>query len=304
MRRTSFVATVVVFTTVLSMTFAFATPPTGDVSYKDYARAQTLDNASVPIMGGTTLVTGSYAVAPGGDTGWRHLPGSMVLAVNKGKLTLHGGEGCAAKDYGAGQAATVPAGTYRVDNAGNEPLEFFGLFFDQAAGAAKPLAEGPTEKAPETCSGVSGLAAETSPSGVSLTTPLAGKFLDSAYSHGATLEVHSGKDLFATYYDFGPGASSGWLSHRPAVNIVESGELAYYEARDGKCVKTETYYPGQAFYHPAHRHMAVSEGKDHMRLTTVYFDLPHETPLPALGNQLTAVDFTQAPPADCPTRLR
>jgi hypothetical protein len=304
MRRTSIVATVVVFTTSLSMAVAFATPPTGDVSYKDYARAQTVENATVPIMGGTTLVTGSYSVAPGGETGWRSLPGAMVLAVTKGKLMLHGGEGCAAKEYGTDHAAVVPGGTDRVHNGGTEPLEFFGLFFNQPAGGPKPLTEGATEAAPANCSGVSGLAAGTSPSGVSLTTPLAGKFLDSAYSHGATLDIKAGQDLFATYYDFGPGASSGWLSHRPAVNIVESGELAYYEPRDGKCVKTETYYPGQAFYHPAHRHMAAAEGKDHMKLTTVYFDLPHETPLPAIGNQITAVDFTQAPPADCPTKLR
>ncbi|HEV7862482.1 MAG TPA: hypothetical protein VGR20_07265, partial [Acidimicrobiia bacterium] len=270
MRRTSIVATVVVYTTVLSMTVAFATPPTGDVSYKDYARSQIVDSAAVPITGGTTLVTGSYSVAPGGESGWRRVPGTMVLAVTAGTLTVHGGEGCAAKDYVVGQAAVVPAGPYQVHNAGKEPLDFFGLFFDQAAGAPKPLAEGPTENAPANCSGVSGLAADTPPSGVSLTTPLAGKFVD--YGHATTLEVKGGKDLFATYYDFGPGASSGWLSHRPAVNIVQSGELAYYEARDGKCVKTETYYPGQAFYHPAHRHMAVSEGKDHMRLTTVYFD--------------------------------
>jgi mannose-6-phosphate isomerase-like protein (cupin superfamily) len=286
------------------MAVAFATPPTGEISYKDYARAQTMDNAAVPIMGGTGLATGSYSVAPGGETGWRAVPGAMVLAVTKGKLTLHGGEGCTAKDYGVGQAGVVPAGTYRVDNAGQEPLEFFGLFFEQAAGAPKPLAEGPTETAPANCSGVSGLAAGASPSGVAVTTPAAGTLIDSLYGHHASLDIKAGKDLFATYYDFGPGASSGWISHRPAVNIVQSGELAYYEARDGKCVKTETFYPGQAFYHPAHRHMAVSEGKEHLLLTTVYFDLPHETPLPAVGNQITAVDFTQAPPADCSTRLR
>jgi hypothetical protein len=39
-------------------------------------------------------------------------------------------------------------------------------------------------------------------------------------------------------------------------------------------------------------------------LTSVFFDLPHDAnPLPVVGNQITAVDFTQAPPADCP-RLR
>lgn len=59
-----------------------------------------------------------------------------------------------------------------------------------------------------------------------------------------------------------------------------------------------------AFYHPAHRHLAAAEGTEHMRLTTVYFDLPHETPLPAVGNQTTAVDFSQLPPEECRTKLR
>lgn len=304
MRRTAIVAAVVISTTVLPMAVAHATPPTGDISYKDYARAQTVEDANVPIKAGTAFMTGSYLMVPGGETGWRRLPGPMVLAVIKGNLTLHGGEGCAAKDYSAGQAGVLPAGTYRVHNAGNEPLDFFGLFFDHAPGAPKPLAEGPAENAPANCSGVSGLAAGTSPSGVSVTTPAVGNVVDLAYTHNATLVAKGGLDMFATFYDFGPGASSGWLSHRPAVNIVQGGELAYYEGRDGKCVKTETYYPGQAFYHPAHRHMAVSEGKDHLLLTTVYFDLPHDTPLPAIGNQTTAVDFTQAPPEECKTRLR
>src|SRR5947209_14402078 len=137
MRRTSIVATVALFTSVLSISVAFATPPTGEVQLKDLARAQAVEGISVPINPGTALVSGSYSVAPGGDTGWRQLPGPAILAVTKGKLTLHGREGCAAKEYALAQAAVVPAGTYMVRNAGNEPLEFFGVFFDQAADAPK-----------------------------------------------------------------------------------------------------------------------------------------------------------------------
>ena len=105
MRRTSFVATVVVFTTVLSIATAFATPPTGNIKFTEYGRVQAADNASVPIKGGTNLAMGVYAVAPGGKTGWRSLPGSTVLVVTKGKLMLHGVGGCGTKDYAAGQAA-------------------------------------------------------------------------------------------------------------------------------------------------------------------------------------------------------
>jgi quercetin dioxygenase-like cupin family protein len=302
MRRTSFIATVVLFTSVLSMAGAGATPPTGDLKYEDYARAQLQESASVPINGGTGLVRALYSVAPGGKTGWRRLPGPMVLAVTKGKLMLHGGDACGAKEYAAGQAAVAPAGVHEVHNPGNEPLEFFGLFFDQAPGAPKPLAEGPVEAAPSNCTGV--MAAAVTPSGVSLTSAAVGSFVTTFYSHGATLDIKAGDDVFATHYDVSPGWSSGWFAHKPAVNVMEAGDLSYVEAKDGKCDESEVYHGGEAFYHPAHRHMAVNEGKDHVLLTTVYFGVPHDAGPPGpLHNQLAAADFSQAPPADCP-RLR
>lgn len=306
MRGTAIAATIVVATAtaVLPMTVASATPPTGDISYKDYARAQVQDSLPVPITKDTTLVSGAYSIDPEGSTGWRRLPGAMVLAVIKGQLTLHNAEGCTTKDYAAGQAAAVPAGTYRVANSGMEPLQFQGAFFEQAADAPKPLVEGTPEPAPANCSDVTGPAAASSTSGVSVSLPTSGRFVE-LYSHNAVLDIPAGRDMFATYYDFGPGSSSGWLSHLPAVNIVQEGVLEYYEGRDGQCVKTERYTAGMAFYHPAHRHLAVNEGSEHMKLTTIYFNLPHEKAvLPAVGDQTTAVDFTQLPPEECRTKPR
>jgi hypothetical protein len=303
MRRIPIVTCAVVLGSVLSVaTWAFATPPTGDLKYEDYARAQTVEGASVPIVGGTTLVKGAYSVAPGGETGWRRLPGTTVLAVTKGKLMLHGGEGCAAKEYATGLAAVIPAGVYQVHNPGSEPLDFFGIFFGQPSGATKPLAEGPTEPGPADCGGVK--AAGVSPSGVSVASSAAGLFVSSYYNEGATLEIKAGEDMFATLYDAAPGWSSGWFAHYPAVNVMEAGELTYVEAKDGKCDDSEVYRAGDAFYHPRHRHIAANEGKEHVLITTMYFNLPHGQSLPGpAGNQLTAADFSQAPPADCP-RLR
>jgi quercetin dioxygenase-like cupin family protein len=301
MRRIPFVTSAVVLASALSVATAFATPPTGDLKYEDYARAQTVEGASVPITGGTTLVRGSYSVAPGGETGWRRLPGTTVLAVTKGKLMLHSGEGCAAKDYETGKAAVIPAGVYQVHNPGSQPLEFFGIFFAQPTGATKPLAEGPTEAAPAGCSDVK--AAGVSPSGVSVATSAAGLFVGSYYSQGAKLEITPGLDMFATHYDAAPGWSSGWFAHNPAVNVMEAGTLTYVEAKDGKCDESEAYSAGDAFYHPRHRHIAANYGKEHVLITTMYFNLPHGESLPGPGNQLTAADFSQAPPADCP-RLR
>jgi hypothetical protein len=71
-------------------------------------------------------------------------------------------------------------------------------------------------------------------------------------------------------------------------------------ARDGKCDTSESYSTGQGFYHPAHRHFAYNDGKDHVLLTAIYFNLPHHTPAPVIGNTTDAIDFFQAPPADCP----
>jgi hypothetical protein len=300
MRRSLIVATVVALTTIASMAVAVATPPTGDLKWEDFARAQTVEGATVPITPYSTLVRGEYSIAPGGETGWRRLPGTMVLAVTKGKLMLHGGEGCTAKDYGTGQAAVVPAGVYQVHNSGKDPLEFFGLFFEQAAGAPQPLVEGPMEAAPANCTGV--MATGVIPSGVSLAGSAAAPFVSAHYS-GASLEIKAGQDVFATHYDAAPGWSSGWFAHQPAVNIMEAGELGYVEAKDGKCDDSEVYHAGEAFYHPTHRHMAVNNGKEHTVLTTIYFNVPHGEPLPGPGNQLAAADFSQAPPADCP-RLR
>ena len=302
MRRSASVVAVVL-TSVLSMGTAFATPPTGDVKFKDMTRAQAVEKATVPIEVGKDFASGSYTVAAGGETGWRQLSGTSVLGINKGKLMLHGGEGCAAKEYGTGQAAVIPAGTYMVHNAGSEPLEFFGFFLNQTTGAPKPLADGPTAAPPANCTGV--MATAASPSGVSLADAASGNLVPGEFGHGAdkTLDIEAGKDVYASWLEISPGWSSGWLSHKPAANIVVTGELSYVEARDGKCDESEVYKAGEAFYHPAHRHMAFNKGKEKVILWTMYFNLPHETPAPVIGNTITAVDFTQAPPADCP-RLR
>jgi quercetin dioxygenase-like cupin family protein len=300
MRRSPFVAIVVAFALVVSMPAAVATPPTGDLKWEDLARAQTVEGATVPITPYTALVRGQYSIAPGGGTGWRALPGTTVLAVTKGKLTLQGGDGCAAKEYNTGQAAVVPKGVYQVRNTGTDPLEVFGLFFEQADGGPQPLSEGPTEAAPADCPGV--MAAAAVPSGVSLADSAAAPFVSRYYSR-TSLEIKAGQDVFATHYDAAPGWSSGWFAHQPAVNIMEAGELGYVEAKNGKCDESEVYRAGEAFYHPTHRHMAVNNTKEHTVLTTIYFNVPHGESLPGPGNQLAAADFSQAPPADCP-RLR
>ncbi|HEV3364468.1 MAG TPA: hypothetical protein VG795_10085 [Acidimicrobiia bacterium] len=320
MRRIPFVTSIIAVATVLSMAVAFATPPSGDLKYTDLYRAQFTDSASVPIVGGTVLMQAAYDIESGGQTGWRRLPGTAVFSVGLGKLMIHGGEGCAAKEYAPGQAAVLPAGVYQFHNPAAEGTEdgqvsFWGLFFQMAPDAAEPLVDGPPQDAPATCSGVSGQAV-SAPSGVHVKGKSAGTFVNSygdSHAHHAghdashdpnTVTIEAGKDIFATLYDAAPGWSSGWFQHVPAVNIMHKGDLTYYEGRDGQCVKTETYHAGESFYHPTHNHMAVNEGKEHVLITSIYIGMPHdEKPPPVVGNQAGAADFSQPPPEGC-SRLR
>jgi len=305
MRSRSLTSTLAVVTTVVSMCVlstgvARATPPSGLIDFKDLTRSQVLEGATVPIQLGKVLESGSYSLAPGGQTGWRQLAGTTILSVNKGTMTIHRAAGCGTKDYAAGQAAVLQAGTYLVENTGSEAVEAIGFFLNQPAGAPKPLSGGHTAAAP---SGCSGFRAASAPSGVSVSSPASAPMVPGMFGGGAILDIKAGKDVFADFVDFYPGFSTGWLTHLPAVNIVTRGEISYVMARDGKCDVSEKYHAGQAFYHPAHRHMAFNDGPDHMWLTSMYFNLPHEPAAPVVGNTMTAVDFTQAPPMDCP-RLR
>src|SRR5882762_615645 len=139
MRRRSIAANVAILASVVSMSVlttgvAVASPPSGGVELKDLARAQAVEGASVPIKPGTALASGAYTLAPGGQTGWRRLPGTAVLAVTKGTVTVRRADGCSTKNYAHGQASVVPAGTYLIENSGKEPLELYGVFFDQTPG--------------------------------------------------------------------------------------------------------------------------------------------------------------------------
>src|SRR2546421_5303902 len=129
MRRTPLVAAVVVFATALSMATAFATPPTGDVKFKDLTRSQAMESATVVINPGSAFMSGGYSVAPGGKSGWRHLPGTSVLSVNKGKLMLHGGDGWGGKEDGGRPAAAGPARTPVGPHRGNAAPALLPLFF-------------------------------------------------------------------------------------------------------------------------------------------------------------------------------
>lgn len=125
----------------------------------------------------------------------------------------------------------------------------------------------------------------------------------SAHAHHAGgINMEAGKDIYVVSYRAEPGATTGWMTHLPTLGIVTKGTLTYYEAHDGRCVKSGEFSAGQAYIHASPvTHMAVNEGPGVWEATYVYFNLPHNAhPLPVAGNQTDAVNFAALPPRDCP----
>jgi hypothetical protein len=288
---------------------ASATPPSGQFSYTEHGRAQQAANATLSIPAADN-VSSSYTIAPGGDTGWRTSTGDAVLAVTKGALAVDQAQGCAGQDVAAGKAAVVPAGKFRLRNPGSSPAEFNAVFFNLPAGGPSPLVDGAAEPAPG-CAGFS--AAAVAPNGVSVADAARGAtnpYLHGVHpGHGADEHgtvVHSldaGKDMVVLTYVLEPGFSTGWLVHTDEMAIITKGTLAIWEARDGSCKKVEEYSAGQAWAHKPHRHMATNDGNETAVVRIIGFNLKHGDPMPVFGSNLDHLDFSQAPPSDCP-RLR
>jgi quercetin dioxygenase-like cupin family protein len=311
MRKLPGLFTVVAAVAVLAtVNVASATPPSGGNSATEYGRAQQVNNAKVVSTSGHDVESSTYTLAPGGDTGWRTGPGTTALAVTKGALKVEQAEGCASKDLKAGNALVLPPGKFRLQNAGQEPVELMANFTGLPHGGGSPL-DGATEAAPD----CGGFAAAAVANGLSTSKSFRGDpsaYYRQAHSgHGGAgatsssseLGVEAGKDVTMITFELQPGFSTGWFTHTPHVAIITKGAWAFYEARDGKCEKVEEYRAGDAWIHPVHRHLGAVQGNEPAEITLFGFNMKHGEPLPGIGSSLDHVDFSQAPPADCP-RLR
>ena len=293
---------------------AGATPPSGQSSITEYGRAQQVDTAKVVAPSGRDVESSTYTVAPGGDTGWRTGPGTTALAVTKGALKVEQAEGCASRDLAAGSATVLPPGKFRLHNAGQQPVELLANFTGLPHGGGAPFVDGPAEAAPP----CAGFAAAAAANGISIAKSFRGDpspyFLQSHAEHGGgeaygasqskELAVEAGKDAVMMTFELQPGFSTGWFAHTPHVAIITKGTWAFFEARDGKCEKVEEYHAGDAWIHPVHRHLGEVEGNEPVEITVFGFNLKHGQPMPGLGSAPDHLDFTQPPPADCPTQLR
>lgn len=310
MRRFPIFAAVTAVTAAVTITGASASPPTGMFSYKDHARGESADGGQARFTAGTDASSALYTVAAGAGSGWRTQPGTSVLAVTKGTMTVLDAHGCTTKEYPAGKAAVLPAGQYQVGNAASVPLEFAGFFLSLPSHGPKPLVEGAAEAGPPDCSRFA--AAAAGDQGVSLADLGRGTFVaEDGYSHHhapGTVDVMAGKDVGVSTYRFEPGFATGWHTHYgPSIAIVLRGTWAYYEGHDGKCVPAGRYTPGQAYTaipYAGHRHLAAVEGDEPVELIAMFLNMPRTyAGVPVFGQQLDGNDFGPAPPADCP-RLR
>lgn len=290
---------------------AGATPPTGQFSAAEYGRAQQLENAKVVGVSGHDVESTTYTLAPGGDTGWRTGPGTTALAVTKGVLKVDQAEGCASRDLAAGNALVLVPGKFRLHNAGQEPVELLANFTGLPAGGGTPLVDGATDPAPS----CAGFAAASVATGVSSAKSFRGDpspyFRQAHAGHGGggaamtkELTVQAGKDAFMTTVTLQPGFSTGWFTHTEHVAILTKGSWAFYGDREGKCQIVEEYHAGDAWVHDVHRHLGAVVGNEPAEITLFGFNLRHGDPMPVFGSNGDHFDFTQPPPADCPTQLR
>jgi quercetin dioxygenase-like cupin family protein len=292
---------------------AGATPPSGQSSVTEYGRAQQVANGKVVASSGYDVQSTTYTLAPGGDTGWRTGPGSTALAVTKGALKVEQAEGCTSRDLPAGGALVLPPGKFRLQNAGQEPVELLANFTGLSSGRGAPL-DGPAESAPA----CAGFAAAAVANGLSSAKSFRGDpspyYRQAHAGHGggdayggsasSELPVEAGKDAVMMTFVLQPGFSTGWFTHTPHVAIITKGTWAFFEARNGKCEKVEEYKAGDAWIHPVHRHLGAVQGNEPVEITVFGFNMNHGEPKPVVGSQPDHLDFSQSPPSECPTQLR
>ena len=91
-----------------------------------------------------------------------------------------------------------------------------------------------------------------------------------------TVHVRNAEDTVMQQIIFPPGGHSGWHSHPgPAVIVIKSGRLTFYQEEGGKCV-SRTYSAGQALVDPGqgHVHLAQNTIVGDTEVWVTYFHVP------------------------------
>ena len=83
-------------------------------------------------------------------------------------------------------------------------------------------------------------------------------------------------DVVVQHLTFAPGGYSGWHSHPgPAIVVVQSGQMTFYDADDPSCAGT-TYTTGQVYIDRGygHAHFARNEGTTNSEVWVTFLDVP------------------------------
>jgi quercetin dioxygenase-like cupin family protein len=99
------------------------------------------------------------------------------------------------------------------------------------------------------------------------------------YRGRESIQVRNAGDTVMQQIIFAPGGFSGWHSHPgPAVVLIKSGELTFYDAEDASCTG-RTFSAGQALIDPGqgHVHFALNQGTTPAEVWVTYFDVPPGT---------------------------
>ena len=99
-------------------------------------------------------------------------------------------------------------------------------------------------------------------------------------------------DVVVQQLTFAPNGYSGWHTHPgPAIVIVKSGQITFYESDDPSCSGT-TYTTGQIYVDGGygHVHYARNEGTTNTDLVVTFLDVP-----PGTSPRINA-----ASPGNCP----
>jgi quercetin dioxygenase-like cupin family protein len=126
---TAFAALAAVFTTV-AVAPSGATPPSG-LTNVPLARGTDVSNGTIAFQFGTDVAMAQITVNPGGSSGWHAHPGSAIIVVQQGALTVHQSRGseCQTATYRAGQAFIErPGEVDDVINSGTVPYVLFVTF--------------------------------------------------------------------------------------------------------------------------------------------------------------------------------
>ena len=142
-KRTVLVALMAVVLVVSAVAVASATDPAGLTSVL-IGRGQAARSFEVHQRRGNDVVINQITVQPAGFSGWHSHPGTTVVAVQSGQLTVFSeriaGGKCRVRTYTAGQVFLEhPKIKYNVVNTGSEPYVVAVTFFNVPHGGSSRI---------------------------------------------------------------------------------------------------------------------------------------------------------------------